>query len=43
MSGHNNFIGRAICLFMSLDKVMGGDFEKGLTNLKSVVEAAVKR
>jgi uncharacterized protein YndB with AHSA1/START domain len=40
MSGHNNFIARAICLFVNMDKVLGGDFEKGLANLKSVVEQA---
>jgi hypothetical protein len=40
MAGHNNFIGRAICLFVNMDKMLGGDFEKGLANLKSVVESA---
>ena len=42
MTGHNNFIAKAVCLFMNLDKTVGGDFEKGLANLKSVVEAARK-
>jgi Polyketide cyclase / dehydrase and lipid transport len=42
MTGHNNFIAKAVCLFMNLDKMVGGDFEKGLANLKSVVEAARK-
>ncbi len=32
MTGHNNFIGRAVCLFMNMDKTVGGDFEKGLDN-----------
>jgi Polyketide cyclase / dehydrase and lipid transport len=40
MSGRNNFIGKAICLFMNQDKMLGGYFEKGLANLKSVVEGA---
>jgi len=26
-------------MFMSMDKMVGGDFEKGLAQLKSVVEA----
>ncbi len=43
MSGTNNFIGKAMCLFMNMDKMVGGDFEKGLANMKSVVEAAPKK
>jgi hypothetical protein len=42
MSGHNNFIARAICLFMNMDKMLGGEFEKGLANLKAVVEGGGK-
>ncbi len=39
MSGRNNFIAEAFCLFMNMDKTVGGDFEKGLANLKAVAEA----
>jgi hypothetical protein len=39
MPGKNNFIGRAVCLFMDMDKMVGGEFEKGLNQLKSIVEA----
>ncbi len=42
MSGENNFIAKAFCLFMNMDKMVGGDFEKGLAQMKSVVEAAPK-
>jgi hypothetical protein len=42
MTGRNNLIAKAFCLFMNMDKMIGGDFEKGLTNMKSVVEAAPK-
>ena len=42
MSGRNNFIGKAICLFMNQDKMLGAYFEKGLASLKSVVEGARK-
>lgn len=42
MSGENNFIAKAFCLFMNLDKTVGGDFEKGLAQMKSVVEAKPK-
>ena len=27
-------------MFMNMDKMVGGDFERGLASLKSVVEAA---
>jgi hypothetical protein len=37
---HHNFIAKAACLF--LDKMVGGAFEKGLANLKSVVETVRK-
>ncbi len=38
MTGKNNFVGKAFCLFMNMDKMIGGQFEEGLANLKSVVE-----
>jgi hypothetical protein len=40
MSGTNNFIAKAIGLFMSMDKMIGAQFDKGLARLGSVVEAA---
>lgn len=40
MAGKNNFMAKAFCLFMNMDKMVGGDFEKGLAQLKSVAEAA---
>ena len=43
MSGENNFIAKAFCLFMNMDKMVGGDFEKGLAQMKSVLEAAPKQ
>lgn len=42
MSGKNNFVGKAFCLFMNMDKMIGGDFEKGLTDLKAIVEQESK-
>ena len=42
MEGDNNFIGKAFGLFMSMDKMVGNDFEKGLAQMKSVAEAAAK-
>jgi hypothetical protein len=37
MSGKNNFVGRAMCVFMNMDKMVGGQFEQGLANLNGVV------
>jgi hypothetical protein len=42
MNGDNNFVGKAFSLFMNMDKMIGGDFEKGLAQMKSVAEAAPK-
>jgi len=38
VQGKNNFIGRIMCMFMDMDKMVGGMFEKGLNNLKTLVE-----
>jgi hypothetical protein len=39
MSGKNNFMGKAMGLFMNCDKMIGEQFEQGLANLKSIAEA----
>jgi hypothetical protein len=39
MAGKNNFIAKAIGLFMDCDKMVGEQFEKGLANMKGIVEA----
>ena len=38
MSGQHNFISKAMCLVMDMDKMIGPDFEKGLAQMKKVVE-----
>ena len=43
MSGDNNFMAKAMCLFVSMDKMVGGDFEKGLAQMKTAAEAAPKK
>jgi uncharacterized protein YndB with AHSA1/START domain len=40
LSGDKNFMSKAVCMFMNMDKMVGGDFEKGLAKLKAVAEAA---
>jgi len=42
MSGDNNFIGKAFSLFMNMDKMIGGDFDKGLAQMKKVAESPPK-
>jgi hypothetical protein len=36
-------IARAFCLFMNMDRMVGGEFEKGLENLKSVTAMAASQ
>jgi uncharacterized protein YndB with AHSA1/START domain len=43
LTGHRNFLFKAVGLFMSMDRMVGGQFEEGLAQLKSVVEGAPKR
>lgn len=42
MAGKKDFMGKAVCMFMDMDKCLGGSFEEGLANLKGVVEAELK-
>jgi hypothetical protein len=35
MTGHNNFVAKAVCLFMDMDQTVGQDFEKGLASLEA--------
>ena len=43
MFGANGFMAKAFGLFMNMDKMVGGDFEKGLAQMKSIAEAAPKQ
>lgn len=38
VEGENNFIGRIFCVFMDMEKMIGGEFDKGLNKLKSLTE-----
>jgi len=40
MDGRNNFMGKAISLVMNMDRMIGGNFERGLADLKTVAESA---
>lgn len=39
MEGENDFIGKAVGVFMNMDELVGGDFEKGLASLREVAES----
>jgi hypothetical protein len=39
MTGKYNFITKGMGLFMNMDKMIGGNFEKGLADLKKIAEA----
>lgn len=43
MSGPKNFISKAMCLFMSMDTMIGGPFEQGLADLKTLAESPAKK
>jgi hypothetical protein len=38
LEGRNDFLGKAVCLVMNMEEMIGGAFAKGLLNLKQVVE-----
>ncbi len=40
MSGKNNLISKAFSMVCNMDKLVGGDFEKGLAQLKVAAESA---
>mgnify|MGYP003576590975 CR=1 FL=1 len=43
MFGEQNFVSKGIGLFMSMDKMVGGNFEKGLADLKVTAENEAKK
>jgi len=42
MSGKNSPMGRVMGLFMSCEKMIACQFDKGLANLKGVVEGSTR-
>jgi uncharacterized protein YndB with AHSA1/START domain len=39
MSGEKNYLSKLMCMFVSMDAMVGGDFEQGLANLKAAAES----
>lgn len=42
MSGENGFMGKAFHMVMNMDKILGGEFAKGLASLKAIAETDAK-
>ena len=42
MEGTNNYFAKALHLFMNMDRMVGGEFEKGLADIKRIAQAAPK-
>lgn len=40
MSGDHSFMSKFMCMFTSMDAIIGKDFDKGLADMKKVAEAA---
>lgn len=38
MSGDKNYLSKLMCMFMNMDKMIGGQFEQGLASLKTIAE-----
>jgi hypothetical protein len=43
MHGEHNFMSKVMCIFASMDSMIGPDFEMGLASMKEVVEAPTKK
>lgn len=43
MTGHHNFVAKAVSLFMDMDKMLGGAFEQGLASLGQIVETTAAK
>lgn len=40
ITGRSNFFNKIMCVVMNMDKMIGSQFEKGLTDIKAISEAA---
>lgn len=43
MDGPNTYTGKLMSIFVSMDKMIGGDFERGLGKLKAEAESSAQR
>lgn len=42
MAGDKDYMSKAFCMFMNMDQMIGGDFERGLAQMKAIAEATKK-
>ncbi len=42
MIGRKGFVSKAVCMFMDMDKMLGGQFDQGLASMKAAAEAKKK-
>ena len=42
MTGKRTFLAKMFCMFMNMDKMVGGEFEKGLAQMKAAAQATTK-
>jgi len=42
VTGEKDFMSKAFCLFMSMDKMLGTKFETGLADLMAIAESPAK-
>jgi hypothetical protein len=42
ITGEKNFMAKAFCMFMSMDKMIGSKFEKAFVDLKATAESSAK-
>lgn len=40
MYGKRNFVGKAVCSIMNMEKMIGGKYEEGLASMKKIVEGS---
>lgn len=43
MTGPRPFMAKMFCMFMNMDKMVGGQFEQGLTQMQAAAQAATKK
>jgi uncharacterized protein YndB with AHSA1/START domain len=43
MSGENNLVAKAVHLVMDMDRMIGGNFEKGLAQMKAIAETTARK
>ena len=43
MSGENSLLAKALHLFMNMDRMIGGNFEKGLAKMRAIAESTARR